>query len=53
MGARQFLQVAAVVLLIIAALMAWAWRPNWPGHYNWVAGWAGLACWAAAGLVGP
>ncbi len=53
MGLRQFLQVAAVILLIIATLAAWTWRPNWPGYYSWVAGWAGLACWAAAGLVSP
>jgi hypothetical protein len=51
MSGRQFLQVAAVILLILAAIISWAWRPNWPSSAGWVAGWAGLACWAAAGLV--
>ena len=52
MGVQQFLYVAAVVLLVIAALSSWSWRPDWPGaSYGHTAGWAGLACYVAAGLM--
>lgn len=52
MATHQILQVVALVLLAIAALASWSWRPDWPhataGH---ALGWGGLAFYVLAGLV--
>jgi hypothetical protein len=51
MGLHQVLLVVAVVLLILATLASWSWRPNWDHSYGHALGWAGLACYALAAIV--
>lgn len=52
MATHQILQVVALVLLVLAALASWTWRPNWESAYGHALGWAGLAFYVLAGLSG-
>jgi hypothetical protein len=52
MGLGQILIVVSFVLLVLAALASWTWRPDWHHSTGSVLGWAGLACYVLAGLVG-
>jgi hypothetical protein len=51
MATHQILQVVALVLLVLAALASWTWRPNWESSYGHALGWAGLAFYVLAGLT--
>jgi len=52
MATHQILQVVSLVLLVLAALASWTWRPNWESSYGHALGWAGLAFYVLAGLSG-
>jgi hypothetical protein len=52
MATHQILQVVALVLLVLAALASWTWRPGWDHSYGHALGWAGLAFYVLAGLTG-
>ena len=51
MGVGQILIVASFILLVLAALASWTWRPDWHHSTGAVLGWAGLACYVLAGLI--
>lgn len=52
MATHQILQIVALVLLALAALSSWSWRPDWNHSYGHTLGWAGLFFYVWAGLAG-
>jgi hypothetical protein len=51
MALHQIVLVVALVLLTLAALASWSWRPNWDHSYGHALGWAGLAFYVLAALT--